>query len=176
MILSKMFLFLIAITIVISSLQLVGYQVLELIIIMMVVDFLTLGAMFHLEKGAALIKNNPISVEKDIVPRLQKIDKIDVIEKNSSEILNKLSNSGFSDFEEKLKKQSDDITYLLDRMGRKTLELEDRISKFGNGLLDSFTNLKGRVDKLEKTEKKEEVDSYSSDEFVYLKADDDEKA
>ena len=160
MILSKMFLLLIAITIVLSGFQLMGYQILELIIIMMVVDFLTLGAMFHLEKGAPLIKNNPISVEKDIVPRLQKIDKIDLIEKNSKEILNRLSNSGFSDLEEKLKKQSDDITYLLDKMGRKTLELEERINKFGNGLLENGD---------------EKGDNYSSDEFVYMKVED-EKA
>jgi len=167
MILSKMFLFLIAITIIVSSMQLMGYQVLELIVIMMVVDFLTLGAMFHLEKGAPLIKNNPISVEADIVPRLKKIDKIDVIEKNSKEILNQLSNSGF---EEKLKKQSDDITYLLDRMGKKTLELEERINKFGNGLLDSLSNLNKRVDNLEGTEKKDKQ-TFSSSEYVYLKTD-----
>jgi hypothetical protein len=167
-----MFLILIAITIILSSLQLLGYQILELIIIMMLVDFLTLGAMFHLEKGAPLIKNNPINIETEVVPRLQKIDNI---EKNSKDILNKLSNSGFSNFEEKWKKQSNDITYLLDRMAKKTLELEERINKFGNGLLDSLTNLNKRVDNIEKKEKKEEGDSYSSDEFVYLKVND-EKA
>jgi hypothetical protein len=155
--LSKMFLLLIAITIILSSFQLLGYQVLELIIIMMVVNFLTLGAMFHLERGASLVKNNPINIESEIMPRLQKIDKIDAIEKNSKDILNKLSNSGFSNFEEKWKK---------------TLELEERINKFGNGLLDSLTNLNKRVEGLEKTEKKEEGHSYSSDEFVYLKVDD----
>ena len=162
-----MFLFLIAITIIVSSMQILGYQVLELIIVMMVVDFLTLGAMFHLEKGTSLIKNNPISVETDIVPRLKKIDKIDAIEENSKNILNQLSNSGF---ESKMKKQSDDITYLLDRMGRKTLELEERINKFGNGLLDSLSNLNKRVDDLEKTGEKDSQ-SFSSNEYVFLKAD-----
>jgi hypothetical protein len=171
MILSKMFLFLIAITIIVSGMQLIGHQVLELIIVMMVVDFLTLGAMFRLEKGAPLIKNNPISVEADIVPRLKKIDKLDTIEENSNKILAQLSNSGFSNFEEKLKKQSDDITYLLDRMGRKTLELEERINKFGNGLLDSMTGLKKRVNDLENGDKKEEGQNFSSEEYVYLKTD-----
>ncbi|MFH1473358.1 MAG: hypothetical protein ABIE55_00535 [Candidatus Aenigmatarchaeota archaeon] len=166
MILSKMFLFLIAITIAVSGMQILGYQVLELIIVMMVVDFLTLGALFHLEKAPSLIKNNPINVEDDIVPRLKKIDKLDAIEENSKNILSQLSNSGFED---KLKKQSDDITYLLDKMGRKTLELEERINKFGNGLLDSLTNLNKRVDGLEKTDEKN--NQFSSNEFVYLKAD-----
>ena len=80
-----------------------GYQVLDLIIVMMIVDFLTVGGMFHLERGSALIKNNPINIETDIMPRLQKIDKIDAIEETSKNILNKVSNSGFSNFEEKLK-------------------------------------------------------------------------
>jgi hypothetical protein len=142
---------------------LLGYQTLELIIVMMVVDFLTLGALFHLEKGAPLIKNNPISVEEDIVPRLKKIDKLDSIEETSNEILIQLSNSGF---EEKLKKQGDDITYLLDRMGRKTLELEERITNFGNGLLDSLSNLNKRIDCMEKSGKAP-VQSFSHGELVY---------
>lgn len=132
---------------------------------MMIIDFLTVGAMFHLEKGSVLIKNNPINIETDVVPRLEKID---TIEETSKNILNKISDSGFSNLEEKLKKQSDDITYLLDRMAKKTLELEERINKFGNGLLDSFSSLNKRVEGLEKTEDKE-GQSFSSSEIVYKK-------
>lgn len=163
MILSRLFLLVIAITVFLTALQLSGYQVIGSLMVMVVIDFMTLGAMFHMERGAALIKNNPISVEKDIVPRLQKIDKIEEIEKTCSEIKESVSNS-----ENALKKQGDSITYLLDRMTKKTMDLEQRINKFGNGLIDSISDFKNNVNG---NGEKKNGESFSIGELVYVKED-----
>lgn len=155
-----MFLLVIAITIVLTVLQLSGYQVLESLMIMTVVDFLTLAAVIEVGKKKPL--NNPIDIEKEIVPRLQKIDNI---EKACTEMAGKVGNG---DLEEKLKKHSDDISYLLDKMAKKTMDLEQKINNFGNGLIDSISKLSSRVNGIEE---KKEGESFSLGELVYVEED-----
>jgi hypothetical protein len=166
--LSKLFLFVIAITIFLASLQLVGYQLMESIIIMLIIDFLTLGASMELGKRG----NNPTNaIESSITPKLEKLDKLDNIEKSCMDIFHHVTKTDVSNFEDKLKKQSDDISYLLDKMAKKTLELEERVNKFGNGLIDSVSKLSDRVKDLEKTEESEEEkpeESFSLGELVYI--------
>lgn len=166
--LSKLFLFLIAVTIILAGLQLVGYQLIGSIIIMIIIDLLTLGASMELGK-----RNNPSNVIKtDLMPKLEKIDKLDNIEKTCTDIFHHVTKTDVSNFENKLKRQSDDINYLLDKMAKKTLELEERINKFGNGLINSMSKLSNRVKDLEKTEEvkeeKPEEQSFSLGELVYI--------
>jgi hypothetical protein len=166
--LSKLFLFVIAITIVLTGLQLAGYQLMESIIIMLIIDFLTLGASMELGKK----RNNPSnSIQNNVMPKLEKIDKLDNIEKTCTDIFHHVTKTDTTDFENKLKKQSNDINYLLDKMAKKTLELEERVNKFGNGLIDSVSKLNNRVKDLEKTEESEEEpeeQSFSLGELVYI--------
>jgi len=165
--LSKLFLFVIAITIALAGLQLIGYQVIELIITMTIIDFLTLGASMELGK-----RNNPVDIKTHIMPKLEKIDKLDNIEKTCVDIFHHITKTDNPNFESKLKRQSDDISYLLDKMAKRTLELEERINKFGNGLIDSMSKLKDRVKNLEKTEEieeeKPEEQSFSLGELIYV--------
>jgi hypothetical protein len=159
--LSKLFFFVTLITIILTVIQLFGYPVMELVMVMLVVDFMTLAASIQLG-SKNYVKNNPIDIEKEVVPRLQKIDSI---EKVCTDISNRVSNT---EFEEKLKKQGDDISYLLDKMAKKTLDLEERINNFGNGLIDSISNLSNKVKSLEE---KEEGESFSLGELVYVEDD-----
>ncbi len=171
--LSKLFLFLIGITIILAVLQLIGYPVMEMIIIMIIIDFLTLGASMELGK-----RNNPAnSVQANVMPKLEKIDKLDNIEKTCTDIFNHVTKTNTSNFESKLEKHSDDISYLLDKMAKKSLELEERINKFGGGLINSVSKLNDRVKSLEKgeeakeeklEEEKPEEQSFSVGELIYL--------
>jgi hypothetical protein len=158
--LSRLFLLVIAITIVLTVLQLAGYPVLESLMVMTVVDFLTLAAVIEIGKKKPL--NNPIDIEKEIVPRLQKIDNI---EKACTEMAGKVGNG---ELEAKLKKHSDDISYLLDKMAKKTMDLEQKINNFGNGLIDSISKLSSRVNGIEEEKKGE---SFSLGELVYVEED-----
>ena len=155
-----MFLLVMTITIILTVLQLFGYPVLESLMVMTVVDLLTLAAITELGKKKPL--NNPIDIEKEVVPRLQKIDNI---EKVCTEMAGKVGNG---DLEEKLKKHSDDISYLLDKMAKKTMDLEEKINNFGNGLIDSISNLRSKVNDLEE---KKEGESFSLGELVYVEED-----
>jgi hypothetical protein len=141
--LSRMFLIVMAITIFLTILQLAGYQVLESLMVMTIVDFLTLAAVIELGRKKPL--NNPIDVEKEVVPRLEKIDNI----------------------EQKLEKHNDNINYLLDKMAKKTLDLEQKINSFGNGLIDSISKLKSNG----KDQDKKEGESFSIGELVYVEED-----
>ena len=117
--------------------------------------------------------NNPSnSIQSDIMPKLKKIDKLDNIEKTCTDIFTHVTKTNVSDFETKLEKQSDNISYLLDKMAKKTLELEERVNKFGNGLVDSVSKLSNRVKDLEETEEAKEEEpeeqSFSLGELVYI--------
>lgn len=156
----KTFFIVTAFTLFLTILQLFGYWVLESLIVLLIIDFLVLTASVQLGSKNAF-KNNPIDLEKDIVPRLGKIDNI---EKACTDIIGKVSTS-----EEKLEKQGDDITYLLDRMAKKTMDLEEKINNFGNGLIDSMSNLRGKVENMDK----KEGESFSLGELVYVEEDKD---
>jgi len=154
----KTFFIVTAFTVFLTIIQLSGYWILESLIVLLIIDFLVLTANIYLgDKNP--IKNNPIDMEKEIVPRLQKIDNI---EKTCTDIISKVSTS-----EEKLDKQGDNITYLLDRMAKKTMDLEEKINSFGNGLIDSMSSLRGKVEDLDK----KEGESFSLGELVYVEED-----
>jgi len=167
MLLRTLFLVLIVITIALVALHLTGYQVLELIVIMIIIDFITLTANIELERRKPMI---------DVTGKLESIEKI------CKDIFGHVSNPGI---EEILKKQGNNINYLLDKVTKRSLDLEERVNKFGQTLASSVASLNDRVRSIEttkepskeETEKKEEKpESFSIGELVYLENEEKEKA
>ena len=153
----KLFTIVSSITVILAIIQLSGYSVLESLIVMLIISFFTLAASVRLDT-----KSSPssIDIEKDIMPRLQKIDNMEKMYiENSQNHVTK------ADLEQAFRKHNDDITYLLDRMAKKTLELEDKLTKFGNSLVDSLSSVRGQVKELEN---KKEGESFSLGELVYV--------
>jgi len=141
MYLTRLFLLLMIITIGLVIAQVSGYQFLDLIIIMVIIDLLSLGAIVELQRRNT--KNY------GVMPKLENI------EKACGDILNKLgSNPGF---EEKLQKQKDDMSYILDKIAKKSLELEEKINTFGRALVNSRETIKMNQVPKEET-KSEEVE------------------
>lgn len=167
MVLTTLFIFLLAITVILTGMQLIGYQVLNSLIIMIVVDFMALGATLQTKK-----KNpgNPHNPNQNIIPRLENI------EKTCSDIITHIgSNSVRTD----IQKSKDDITYLLERLARKTLDLENKIDTFGKTLARSMLDINGRVKNLESGEAVEKLeddakmgsDPVSVGEIIYVEND-----
>ncbi len=123
---TKLFMLLIVVTMILTILQLLGYQVMESIVLMLVIDLIAFGANLEIEK------------RKKIEPNLS--SKLEGIEKMCNEILTHIkTNPGI---EEKLQKQKNEITFLLDKISKKSLELEERLNKFGKILANSIEKSK----------------------------------
>jgi hypothetical protein len=139
------------ITIGLTITQIGGYQVLELIILMIIIDFITLGAIVELqrkEKGS-----------NELIPKL------DGIENVCKDILTHITSPN-PGFEEKLQKQKEDISYILDKVAKRSMELEERINVFGRALANSIDILKLNLNHKEES-KTDEVDS-SIGETVFI--------
>jgi hypothetical protein len=156
------FWFLIAITIVSLILQMSGYNLTETIITVLIIDLIALGAVIEIER------RKPKEIETGVITKVENIERIcQDLSKT------KIENPSTS-IEEKLKKQKEDINYLLDKMARKTLELEEKINRFGLNLASHIENFGERIEKIEgskKIENKEEKskeESFSVGELVYL--------
>lgn len=163
MLLTALFVFLLAVTVALTGLQLIGFEVLNSLIVMLVVDFIALGANLQVKR------NNPSnSPSHNIVPRLE------TIEKACSDILTHVNTVSIKD---DLQKNKDDMTYLLERIARKTMDLEEKIDTFGKTLTTSMLDINGRVKKLESSEPvleglEPEVDNrLSVGEIVYVDED-----
>ena len=164
MVLTTLFIFLLAITVILTGMQIIGFEVLNSLIIMIVVDFMALGATLQTKK-----KNpgNPHNPNQNIIPRLENI------EKTCSDIITHL---GSNSVREDVMKSKDDITYLLERIARKTLDLENKMDTFGKTLARSMLDINGRVKNLEATEAVEKLeedaqlgpDPVSVGEIVYV--------
>jgi len=168
MLLRRLFLVLIAITIALAGLHLTGYQVLELIIVMVIIDFITLAANVELDKKK---------------PTVDVSGKLENIEKMCEDIRGHVGNPGI---EIMLKKQNNNLNYLLDKITKRSLDLELRLNKFGQTLASSVASLNDRVKNIEtvneapkeitqeEIEEEEKPESFSIGELVYLE--DKEKA
>jgi len=145
----------IIITTVLTVLQLSGLQIIDLIIIMIIINFLSLGAYIELE-NRKLVKES-----KDFIG-----SKLEGIEKVCNETLSHITSPN-PGLEAKIEKQREDISYILDKISKRSLELEERLNVFGKVLSN---NLKEKKDEEEK-EEKEEKESYSVGEIVYIEDD-----
>jgi len=130
--------FLTTITIVLTILYLFGYEILDLIMAMITVDFLSLGAIIEHQRKF------PSKTIKKLSERIDNIEKI------SNEIYTTLgSNPGF---EEKLQKQKNDMSSILDKIIQSSTKLEEKLNGFSHSV---------------KSESKEDS-SFSVGETVYL--------
>ena len=154
------FLLSIAITTVLAAMQFSGYQVLDLIIIMIIIDFISLGASVELER-----RKSDKETKGFISTKLEGIENVckDIFSHVTS------PNPGF---EAKLEKQKNDMSYILDKIAKKSLELEEKLNVFGR-VLTSDTKEKIEVSE-EAVEEKEEVEeekpaeSFNVGEIVYV--------
>jgi len=151
-----------AITIVLTALQLTGTQVIDSIIIMIVINFLTLGAYLELEK-----KKTDKETKGLITSKLEGIEKV------CNEIFTHVisPNPGF---EAKLEKQKEDMNYILDKIAKKSLELEEKLNVFGHALINKEEKIKveenKEEEKVEEKEQKEE-ESFNVGEILYIEDD-----
>lgn len=138
---------LILLTIISAVLQMLGYNFLEVLIILLIIDSIAFGANIEIEKKKALKKTE---IDNIITLKVEKIEKIckDVLEKVNT-------NPALLNLEEKLEKHKEERNHMLDKLSRKTLELEQKIKKFGLSLAEHVEDFDSRLEELEKTEESE---------------------
>lgn len=133
----KAFWVLIIITIISMVLQIGGYEILETVIFLIVMDFIALW--LYLEKKRSLTEIDNVVIKK-----------IENLETACSTILENIGSvSSVLNLEEKINKQREDVNSMLEKINEKTLALEEKINRFGYSLTNP-TNLK-----ISENEKKE---------------------
>ncbi len=162
--LKLLFLFSLAITIILTIVQISGFAVIDLIIIMIVIDFLSLGAYLELEN-----KKTNKEIKGLITSKLEGIENVcrDIFTHITS------PNPGF---EAKLEKQKDDMNYILDKISHKSLELEEKLNTFGKVLIKTIDEKKAeeKIMVEEQEEPKEEKpqeetsETFNVGEIVYV--------
>jgi len=121
-------------------LQILGYEILESVIIVLIIDLIALGIIVEIGRKKPL---------KEVTDKIT--TKIENIENVCQSILNSSNeNPIMGKIEEKINKQKEDVNYLLDKMSRKALELEEKINKFGVNLAGHVEDFDSRLEKLEK--------------------------
>lgn len=148
-----LFLFSLVITTTLLALQISGLQVIDLIIIMIIIDFLSLGAYIELENRKIFKESKDF-----IVPKLEGIEKV------CNETLTHITSPN-PGIELRLEKQKNDISYILDKISKKSLDLEERLNAFGRILSNSLNEKKVEE---QKEEEQKEQESYSVGEIVYV--------
>jgi len=155
-----LFLLSVAITTVLTTLQISGYQILDLIIIMIIIDFLSLGASIELEKRKS---------EKDSKGFIT--SKLEGIENICKDIFTHVTSPN-PGLEAKLEKQKNDMSYILDKIAKKSLELEEKLNAFGH-VLTKKEEIKadGEIkeeQKEEETQEEKPMESFDVGEIVYV--------
>jgi hypothetical protein len=119
---------LIFLTVISAVLQIVGYDFLDVLIGLLIIDSIGFGAVVEFERKKSA-KETKITKNMD-----QKIDSLETICKD---ILQKISvNSAVMELEEKLNRHKVEEKTSLDKIAEKTLELEKKINKFGVNLAE----------------------------------------
>ena len=133
---------LIFLTIISAVLQMLGYDFLEVLIVLLITDSIAFGATIEIEKKRSLKETE---MNNNITLKVEKIEKIcqDVLQKINT-------NPSLLNLEEKIEKQKEERNHMLDKISRKTLELEQKIKKFGLSLADHVEDFDSRLEKVEK--------------------------
>lgn len=150
------FWFLLVWTIFTLALQMFGYNILDSILVVFVIDIIALGIIVEIGRTKPFQ-----NVSSEITTKIENIEKsVQSLLNTSSEdsIMNKI--------EEKISKQKEDVNYLLDKISKKTLELEEKLSKFGYSLAEHIESFGERLDKIERYKPEEE--SIPIGESVYV--------
>lgn len=143
----KAFWALIIITIISMILQIGGYEILETVMFLIIMDFTALW--LYLEKRKSLTE-----IDNSII---KKIENLETACSSISESINAVSS--VLKLEEKIDKQKEDINYIIEKLNKKTLDLEEKINKFGQSLTNSLANLNSKKPEI-LHEKKEERKLY----------------
>jgi hypothetical protein len=156
--LKLIFLLSLAITTALTAMQFSGYQVLDLVIIMIIIDFISLGASIELER-----RKSDKETKGFITTKLEGIENIckDIFSHITS------PNPGF---EAKLEKQKNDMSYILDKIAKKSLELEEKLNVFGRVLTnDSKEKIEISEEAVEEeTQEEKPAESFNVGEIMYV--------
>jgi len=134
----------VGVTFVYGVAQLLGYNVLTIILMLLVVDVITLEINRQLDKRK--LYNN----------------KLETMDLKLEEVSNKIQNE--FNVDEKLNKHKDEVTIVLDKMARKALEIEERVNRFGETIAVSIENLNNRLRAFENPENELEQMEHESEE------------
>jgi predicted transposase YdaD len=138
--------------------HMLGYNFLEVLIVLLIIDSIGFGAMIEIERS----KSKKEAEASNIVTQ-----KIEGLEKICQDVLHRVStNPALVKLEDRLREHKEERNNMLDRMSRKTLELEQKINKFGARLAEHMEDVGSRLEKIEKPQS--EDDSFSLGELVYL--------
>jgi hypothetical protein len=141
------------------ALSLRGYDVLDSVMAVLVVDMMALALVIEIGRKVPLKE-----VSAEITAKIENIEKV------CQSILNSASeNPLISKLEETISKQREDVNYILDRMSRKVLELEEKINKFGFSLAEHLED-KLKIDTNEETET-----NFPIGETVYIEPEEEEE-
>ena len=152
---------LIFLTVISALLQMLGYNFMEVLIVLLIIDSIGFGSMIEIEKK----KSKREADASNIVAQ-----KIESLEKIMQDVLHRVStNPTIAKLEEKMNMHKEERNSMLDRLSRKTLDLEQKINRFGASLAEHKEDIVGRLEKIEKPEKKDE--SFSLGELVYMDED-----
>jgi hypothetical protein len=156
---------LILMTVISAVLQMLGYNFLEVLIVLLIIDSLGFGSMIEIER-----KKSQKEVESSNIVT----QKIEGLEKICQDVFQRVStNPSLAKLEEKMNLHKEERDSMLDKISRKTLELEQKINKFGAKLAEHMEDVGSRLEKIEKPEGEKEGESFSLGELVYM--DEDEK-
>jgi hypothetical protein len=129
-----------------------GYDVLNSLMLVLVVDMVALGVIVQMGTKGPMKE-----ISSEVTTKLENIEKV------CQSILNSSSDDSIvAKIEERINKQKDDVSYLLDRMSRKMLELEEKINKFGFSLAEHLE------EKIEEKKYDENSNSFNVGETVYI--------
>ena len=131
---------LILLTIIAAVLQMLGYNFLEVLMVLLIIDSIAFGATIEIEKRKSL---KEIEMNNNITLKVEKIEKI------CQDVLQKVDTKSSLNLEEKLEKQKEERNQMLDKISRKTLELEQKIKSFGLNLAEHVEDFDSRLEKLE---------------------------
>ena len=141
------FWFLLLWTVLTLGLFLRGYDLLNSVMIVLVVDLIALGIIVEVGK-----KKSFSDISAELAAKVENIEKI------VQNMLNSLSEDSIvKKIEEGVGKQKEEVSYLLDKMSKKMLELEEKINKFGFNLAEHVENFTGRLEKIERYDSEEEA-------------------
>jgi hypothetical protein len=154
---------LILLTVVSAVFYMLGYNFLEVLIVLLIVDSIGFGAMIEIERKKS---------RKNIEATNLVTQKIEGLEKICQDVLQRVStNPAMTMLEERLKEHRDERNNMLDKLSRKTLELEQKINRFGTRLAEHMEDVSNRFEKIEKPK---DEDSFSLGELVYVNEDEEE--
>lgn len=148
---------LILLTVLSAVFYMLGYNFLEVLIVLLIIDSIGFGAMIEIESK----KSKREADANNIIAK-----KIEMLEKVCQDMLQKVStNPAMAMLEKRLSEHKEERNNILDKMSRKTLELEQKINRFGTRLAEHMEEVSNRFEKLEKPK---DDDSFSLGELVYL--------